>query len=58
MSQSSGGGRGPQPDDAKRPERQTGESSGAIKRPQQGVDQARDLNRGAEPATGDASRRR
>jgi hypothetical protein len=59
MSQDQGGGRGPQPDDDKRPARQTDETAGgAIKQPQQGADQKRDLNRGAEPSTGDAARRR
>jgi len=58
MSANQGGGRGPQPDDDKRPARQKDETAGAIKRPQQGVDQPRDLNRGAEPSTGDSSRRR
>ena len=58
MSTNPGGGRGPQPDDDKRPARQADESHGAIKQPQHGVDRPRDTSRGSEPATGDASRRR
>ena len=59
MSGNPGGGRGPQSNDDKRPARQTGETSGgAIKQPQHALDRARDIPRGAEPSTGDASRRR
>jgi hypothetical protein len=58
MDEKQGGGRGPEPDDTKRPAKQTEESAGAIKSPQHGVDQARDLSRGAEPSSGGASRRR
>ena len=61
MSQHQGGGRGPQPDDDKKPARQADESAGNIKGPQQEGNRQRerwDLSQGAEPSTGDSARRR
>jgi hypothetical protein len=61
MSQNQGGGRGPQPNNPKRPQNQTDESAGAIKAPQQEGNRDRerwDIARGAEPSTGDSARRR
>ncbi|MET0252020.1 MAG: hypothetical protein ABW203_07565 [Novosphingobium sp.] len=54
MSNDQGGGRGPQPDDGKRPAQQTGEGSGgAIKQPQQTDATAAEKNlpRGSEKET-------
>jgi hypothetical protein len=61
MSENTGGGRGPQPDDDKRPQNQTDESAGTIKGPQQEGNrdaERRDISRGAEPPTAGSARRR
>ena len=62
MSKATGGGRGPEPDDTRKPADQTGESAGgAIKRPQQSGNQTDgrwDIARGSEPSTGGSARRR
>lgn len=61
MSQDQGGGRGPAPEDDKKPAKQTDESHGTVTGKQRSGHQPKerwDISQGAEPATGDSARRR
>jgi hypothetical protein len=57
MSQHQGGGRGPQPDDDKKPARQT-EDTAAKQRSGHEPKQRWDISQGAEPSTAGSARRR
>jgi hypothetical protein len=61
MSDNKGGGRGPQPDNDKKPAQQTDESAGNIKGPQEEGNRQRerwDISRGAEPSSMGSARNR